>query len=292
MRRFELLEPRSVGEACRFLSEYGEGAKLLAGGTALVKLIKKRLIDPSYLVDLKGIRELAYIRWEEEGLRIGALTTLSEIEGSSVVRGQMGVLGEMVHGIGSVQIRNVGTLVGNLCFGDPASDAAPLLMVLGASLKVASLGGVREIPLEGFFKDFYETGLGEGEVVEEIGIPVLPERTGVVYLRHSVRAGFDPAVVGVGVVITIGGQDGRCEEARVVLGGVRATPFRVEGVEESLRGRVVGESLIRKVVEGALEGLEVMQDVRASADYRRQMVRLYVERGIGVAMERAKGGRA
>jgi len=122
---FEILEPRSVNEACQLLSKNGDQAKVLAGGIALVKLMEKRLFQPSYLIDIKGIKNLDFVREREERLEIGALTTLTDIENSPIVKEKLLAVAEMVHTIGSVQIRNAGTLVGNLCFANPASDPAP-----------------------------------------------------------------------------------------------------------------------------------------------------------------------
>ena len=290
MRRFELLEPELVEEACQMLSNYGEQAEVIAGGTALVKLMKKRIIHPSYLVDINGIRELHFIREGKEGLRIGALATLREVETLPLIRERFGVVAEMVHMIGSVQIRNMGTLAGNLCFADPASDPAPLLIGLGARLKIGSLRGKRELPLEQFFTDFYETTLGQDEIVEEIQIPPLPGNAGFIYLKHSIRVAFDLAVVGVAVVLVLDSRDGGCRDARIVLGGVASTPVRVKKAEELLRGEVIDDSLIVRAAKVASAGVEPIHDVRASAEYRREMIEVYVERGIQRALERARGG--
>jgi CO/xanthine dehydrogenase FAD-binding subunit len=288
MRKFELLEPNSVKEACQFLSKYKSEAKVLAGGTALVKLMKKRLVHPSYLVDVKGIKDLDYIRSDKDGLKIGALTTLSDVETSSLVRERYGVVAEMVHTIGSLQIRNVGTLAGNLCFGDPASDPAPLLIALGASLKIATLGGGKIFPLEGFFKDFYETALGQDEIVEEIQIPPLPKNSGAVYLRQTVRVGgFDPAVVGVAIALVLRNRSMVCEDARIVLGSISSTPVRLKEIENLIEGKVLEESLIIKAALASSEGVNPIQDVRASSEYRKEMIKVFVERGIRKALERA-----
>jgi len=290
MKRFELLEPNSVKEACQMVSQFGDEAKLLSGGTALVKLMKKRLIHPSYVVDLKGIEELRFIREDKEGVKIGALMTLSEVENTPSVRERLGAMAEMVHSIGSLQIRNVGTLAGNLCLADPASDPAPLLIALGASLKVASLERERILPLDGFLKDFYETALGPGEIVEEIQIPFLPKGSGAIYLKHSLRAAFDLGVVGVAVRLGLNSEGRVSPDTRVVLGGVAATPIRLKKVEALLLGKTIDSSLIEKAAGVASEGLDPIHDVRASADYRRRMAEVFVRRGIQKAWERAKGG--
>lgn len=290
MRGFELLEPRSVEEACQFLSRYGEEAKVLAGGTALVKLMKKRLVHPSYLVDMKGIPGLNHIRQDEYGLKIGALTTLSEVETSVLVQQRFRAVSEMVHTIGSVQIRNVGTLVGNLCFGDPASDPAPLLIALGATLKIGNLGEGKIFPLEGFFRDFYQTALRPDEIVEEIQIPSFPKYSGAVYLRHATRAGFDPAIVGVAVVLSLDDKKEVCQDAKIVLGGVASTPLHVKTVEDLLKGKAIADSLITKAAVDASKGIDPIQDVRASADYRREMIKVFLARAVRKALDRAKGG--
>jgi aerobic carbon-monoxide dehydrogenase medium subunit len=290
VKRFELLEPNSLDEAFRLLSEYGDEAKIYAGGTALVKLMKKRLVHPSYLVNIKGLKGLHYIREDEEGLKIGALATLREIETSPLVRQRLKVVGEMVHTIGSVQIRNVGTLAGNLCFADPASDPAPVLIALGADLKIARPEGERILPVEEFFTDFYETALSQGEILEEIQIPFLPKGSGAVYLKHTMRVAFDLAVVGVAVRLDVNAEDGVCMNSKIVLGGVASTPVRVKKAEELLKGKIINDTLITKVAMAASAEVDPIQDVRASAEYRREMIEVFVERGIQKALERAKGG--
>jgi carbon-monoxide dehydrogenase medium subunit len=290
VKRFELLEPNSLDEAFRLLSEYGDEARVYAGGTALVKLMKKRLVHPSYLVNIKGLKGLHYIREDEEGLKIGALATLREIETSPLVRQRLKVVGEMVHTIGSVQIRNVGTLAGNLCFADPASDPAPILIALGANLKIASSEGERILPVEKFFTDFYETALSQGEILEEIQIPFLPKDSGAVYLKHTMRVAFDLAVVGAAVRLDVNAKDDVCMSSKIVLGGVASTPVRVKKAEELLKGKVINDTLITKVAMAASTEVDPIQDVRASAEYRREMIEVFVERGLQKALERAKGG--
>lgn len=290
MRRFELLEPNSVEEACRLLSKHREGAKVFAGGTALVKLMKKRLIHPSYLVNIKGIKELHFIREDKGAVRIGALATLREIETSPLVRERLRVVTEMVHSIGSVQIRNVGTLTGNLCFADPASDPAPLLIALGARLKIVGPGGARVLSLEEFFTDFYETTLSGDEIVEEIQIPFLPKGSGVTYLKHTMRVAFDLAIVGVAVRLDLNLKDGICQDSKIVLGGVASAPVRTKKAEGILNGRVIDDSRITEAARAASSEVDPIHDVRASSEYRREMIEVFVERGLKQALERAKGG--
>jgi carbon-monoxide dehydrogenase medium subunit len=252
--------------------------------------MKKRLVHPSYLVNIKGLKGLHYIREDEEGLKIGALATLREIETSPLVRQRLKVVGEMVHTIGSVQIRNVGTLAGNLCFADPASDPAPILIALGANLKIASSEGERILPVEKFFTDFYETALSRYEILEEIQIPFLPKDSGAVYLKHTMRVAFDLAVVGAAVRLDVNAKDDVCMSSKIVLGGVASTPVRVKKAEELLKGKVINDTLITKVAMAASTEVDPIQDVRASAEYRREMIEVFVERGLQKALERAKGG--
>jgi aerobic carbon-monoxide dehydrogenase medium subunit len=290
VRRFELLEPNSVEEACRLLSKHGGGAKVFAGGTALVKLMKKRLIHPSYLVNLKGIKELHFIREDKDGVRIGALATLRDIETSPLVRERLRVVTEMIHTIGSVQIRNVGTLTGNLCFADPASDPAPLLIALGARLKIVGHGGARVLLLEEFFTDFYETTLSTDEILEEIKIPFLPKSSGVTYLKHTMRVAFDLAIVGVAVRLDLNLKDWVCQDSKIVLGGVASTPVRTKKAEGILKGKVIDDSRIAEAARAASSEVDPIHDVRASSEYRREMIEVFVERGLKQALERAKGG--
>ena len=287
MKNFELLEPKSVSDACQMLAHWGEEAKALSGGTALVKLMKKRLVHPSYLVDLKGIQDLRHIRADGEGLSIGALATLREIETSPVVRGNFAVISEMVRLIGSVQIRNVGTLAGNLCLADPASDPAPLLIALGAHLKVCGPAGERIIPLENFFTDFYSTALEGSEVVTEIRVPPPPRHWGVSYIKHTLRASFDLGIVGVATVLAL--EDGVCRDVRIVLGGVSTTPQQAKGPMDLLRGKRIDQASINRAAQAAYDEVDPIQDVRASSGHRREMVKIEVGRGIRRALEQVQG---
>lgn len=287
MKNFDLLEPKSASEACQMLAHYGEEAKALSGGTALVKLMKKRLVHPSYLVDLKGIRDLRYIQVDGEGLKIGALAKLREIETSPAVRGPFAAIAAMVHLIGSVQIRNVGTLAGNLCLADPAADPAPLLIALGAHIRVCGPAGERVLPLENFFTDFYSTALEGNEVVMEIQVPPPPQRSGISYIKHTLRASFDLGIVGVATVLTL--EDGICRDVRVVLGGVSTIPQRVKGPEDFLRGKTIDQAAIDRAAQAVADEVDPIQDVRASAEYRREMVRVEVGRGICRALEQVQG---
>jgi carbon-monoxide dehydrogenase medium subunit len=252
--------------------------------------MKKRLIHPSYLVNLKGIKELHFIREDKDGVRVGALATLREIETSPLVRERLRVVTEMIHTIGSVQIRNVGTLTGNLCFADPASDPAPLLIALGARLKIVGPGGARVLSLEEFFTDFYETTLSADEILEEIQIPFLPKDSGVTYLKHTMRVAFDLAIVGVAVRLGLNLKDGVCQDSKIVLGGVASTPVRTKKAEGILKGKVIDDSRIAEAARTASSEVDPIHDVRASSEYRREMIEVFVERGIQKALERAKGG--
>jgi CO/xanthine dehydrogenase FAD-binding subunit len=289
MKMFEILEPRSVEEACHLLSRHGDQAKVLAGGTALVKLMGKKLVHPSYLINIKGIKELDFVREGKEGLEIGALATLADIENSSVVKEKFLAVAEMIHTIGSVQIRNVGTLAGNLCFADPASDPAPLLIALEAKLKIADYEKERIVPSEEFFTDFYETALAQHEIVQEIWIPFLPEHSGAVYLKHMMRRAFDLAIVGVAVLLCLNSKLEICQKARIIFGGVSSTPIRATKVEALLTGKTVDDALIGRAARVASEIIDPIHDVRASAEYRKEMVGVFAKKGIEQALARAKG---
>ena len=291
MRSFEFLEPNSVEEACQMLSEHGEDAKILAGGTALVKLIKKKLIHPAYVLNLKSIDTLHFLGTDKGDLKIGALTTLREVEASPLVRKEFQPIVEMVHLIGSQQIRNVGTLAGNICLADPAADPPPLLIALEARLKLVSSKGERVVGVEDFFRGFYETALQPGEILEEIQIPSLSVNSGIVYLKHAMRAAFDIAILGVAVALHLDSRSGVCQDSKIVLGGVITKPVRALKAEDALRGKVINPSSIQEAAKATIEGLEPVTDIRGSRDYRMEMTEVFVQRGIQMAVEWARRGK-
>jgi CO/xanthine dehydrogenase FAD-binding subunit len=282
---FDYIEPKTLKGALALLSNKNKGeAKVFAGGTDLFPKLKRREVEaPGILVDLKGIPNLDYIQYDGKyGLRLGPLTTIGAVESSSVVQEKFGVLAQAAQSMASPQVRNRGTIVGNICNAVPSADSAAALLALGAKLKVVSSKGKRTVKIEDFFKGPNETILSEGEILKEIQVSPLPANSKGVYFKLSPRRAMDLAIVGVAVVVTA--EDGVCKDIRVALGAVSPTPIRVGKAEAVLRGQKFSEELIERVARISSEEIRPIDDHRASADYRRAMVKVLVSRGIKEAL--------
>ena len=280
--------PKTIDEFWAMMELYRGRCKVLAGGTDVLVRMKARTLTPRYLIDIKGIRSLAYIGHDVvEGLRVGAATTLRTIENSDLVRHSFPSLSESAHLIGSVQIRNRGTVAGNLCNASPSADMAPSLIALDASLRISKRSGDRIVSLEDFFLGPGQTVVEKDEIVTEIRVPNAHPWTGVVYRKHSVRKAMDLAIVGVAAKITIDDMDKKCIDPRIVLGAVGPRPMRAKRAEEVLSGRVVDDRLIEMASAEAASECRPISDVRSSAGYRKEMVRVFVKRAVEGAMELA-----
>jgi carbon-monoxide dehydrogenase medium subunit len=278
--RFEYLSPQTVAEACSLLSKYGKSAKVIAGGTDLLVKMKERELAPQYLVGLKGINDLDYIEYDEVGgLRIGALTSNDSVAGSVVIREKFGLLSEAAAKIGTPQIRNMGTIVGNLCNAAPSADTAPPLIALGARVKLVSSKGERTVPLEEFFTGPGETVLQTNELLTEVQVPKPIPSTRGVYLKLFPRGAVDIAAVGVAVLLILS-DDGTCSDAKIVLGAVAPTPVRANMAEAVIKGKQGKNGVIEEVAETAAEEARPISDVRCSADYRREMVKVLTRRAL------------
>ena len=278
--KFEYLRPTSLQEVLSLLAQYKGKARVLAGGTDLVPKLKRREIEPpSYLIDIKGIEGLDYIKYDEiEGLKIGALATIHAVETSPIVKERFPVLAQAAYSIGSVQVRNRGTVAGNICNAVPSADTAPALLTLQARVKLVSEKGERWVDIEEFFTGPKETILTDEEMLLEIAVPNLPLSHKGIYLKLSPRRSMDLAVVGVAVVAIP--EDGVLRDIRIALGAVAPTPIRARRAEEVLRGRNPNEELIKKAAQIAEEEARPIDDHRASAWYRKKMVNVLVKRAL------------
>lgn len=287
IKDFEYLKPESLEEACSLLSNFGEEAKIIAGGQSLLVFMKQWLLRPSYLIDIKGLADggLSYITSDKEGLKIGAVTTHREIEKSPIIQREMRVIAEMEQEVADIQIRNWGTIGGNLCHADPEGDPAPLLIALKAVLKVVSTKGERLIQVEDFFKDYFETTLQADEILSEIQIPRPSSHTGVAYLRLPFMRGERPMV---STAVSIALEDDRCTDIIIGLGGVSSTPLRAKKAEEILKGKSIEESLVEEAARVASEGCRPASDVHGSEEYKRKMVGVLFKRTAKEALRRAK----
>lgn len=283
--RFEYLEPESVEKVVSLLSKYGSEAKIIAGGTDLVVQMRDKTITPEYVIDIGCIPGLDYIDYDKKrGLRIGALTSIRALEMSAELRQRYPVISQAASQLGSVAIRNIGTIGGNLCNAAPSAETAPALIGLSATAKIVGPGGERVVALEDFFTGPGSTVLQNGELLVEIQVPLVPPNTKGVYLKHSIRSTIDLAIVNVAVVLTLESEYEVCKDIKLVLGAVAPTPMRTRKAEEILRGKKVDETLINETARVASDEVRPISDVRASAEYRKQMVEVLTRRAIREAM--------
>ncbi len=285
MRRFELAVPGSVKDCLRILAERGPEAKVIAGGTDLVPQMKIGLLHPRFVIDLSGIPELRALK-VNGGLRVGASVTARELELHPGVRSAYASLADSAALVGSVQIRNLATLGGNMCNAAPSADMAPPLLALGAEAVIAGPRGQRRVPVETFFQDVRRTVLAADELLVEFVVPAPGPRSGGSYLRHTPRRELDIAVVGVASQVWL--SDGVCRKARIALAAVAPTPVRATAAEQALEGQPLTPELIERAASLAVEAAKPISDQRGSADFRRHLVRVLTRRTLAIALERAR----
>ena len=285
LKPFEYLEPGTVEEAVEFLSKYGDKAKVLAGGTDLIILLKKREINPQYVVCIKGIPELDYIKYSQKaGLKIGALATHSAIAGSPIVRDKFELLAAACGKVGTPQVRNMGTIGGNICEGGPSQDSIPSLLVLDAKLKLISLHGERIVPIDQFFIAPFKTALQEAELLTEIQIPAPPPRSAGCYKWFTKITAVDETLVGVAVLMSPDSADNICSDIKIALCSVAPTPIRARRAEEVLRGKKIDHGLIEQAAQVAVEEASP----RSRADYRKRMTRVLVAEAINETWQKIR----
>ena len=286
MRRFELALPRSVDDCLKLLAERGPAAKMLAGGTDLLPQIKNNVLKPAWVVDLSGVRALRRLESANgKGLTIGAAVTAREIEKHPHVRAAYPSVAESGALVGSLQIRNLATIGGNLCNAAPSADTAPPLLALDAEAVIAGPKGQRRVPMASFFTGVRRTVLAPDELLLEIAVPAPGPRSGGQYLRHTPRRELDIAVVGVASQITL--TDGVCSKARIALASVAPTPVRATAAERALEGQAITPELIERAATLAVEAAKPISDQRGSADFRRHLVRVLTRRTLTTALARA-----
>lgn len=284
--KFNYLAPTTLDEALSLLSEYKGRAKVIAGGTDLVPKLKRREIRaPEYVIDLKGIPRLDKINYDASGLSFGALVTIGMVETSAKIRQKFAILAQAAQSMASPQVRNRGTIAGNICNAVPSADSAPPLLTLGARLKIVSGKGERTVNIEDFFTGPGQTALDEDEILREIQIADMPPNGKGVYLKLTPRRAMDLAIVGVAAVVVL--EDSVSKDIRIALGAVAPTPIRAKKAEAILKGQRFDEALIEKAAKTAAAEARPIDDHRASAEYRRDMVEVLVKRTI----KQAIGGR-
>lgn len=287
---FEYHVARSLDEALHLLDQHGDEAKVLAGGHSLLPLMKLRLAAPRYVVDIGRIPHLDYIRAENGKLAIGALATHAAIEASALLRAKCPLLAETAAEIADVQVRNRGTIGGSLAHADPAADYPAAILALDAEIVAASAAGTRTLAATEFFVDLLTTQLRPGEIVTEVRVPANGARTGTAYAKlHQPASGF--AVVGVAARVTLSAK-GLIEAAAIGVTGVAAKAYRASAVEKVLIGKSPSEKLLAEAVRSAAKGVDVLSDLHASRDYRREMAAVFARRALDKAIARAGGKKA
>jgi CO/xanthine dehydrogenase FAD-binding subunit len=287
VRRFELSLPDTLA-ACQAALADGPGVKLVAGGTDLLPQMKNGVVSARRVVDLSQLPELKVIeRLGDGGLRVGAGVSARAIELAPQVRDGFVGLAESAGVVGSLQIRHLATLGGNLANAAPSADMAPPLLALNAELVIIGPRGQRRVPAADFFTGVRQTVLAADEVLVEIVIPATGAGSGGTYVRHTPRRELDIAVVGVASQLTI--ADGRCVMARIALGAVAPTPLRARQAEARLEGEAVTPALIDEAAGLAVEAARPISDQRGSAEFRRHLVRVLTRRTLTTALERASG---
>ena len=286
IKDFEYFAPKTLKEALALLDKYQDDCKVICGGQSLLVLMRQGLVAPPYMIDIKGIAELSYIKDDKDGLKIGATTTHRAIEKSPVVKKKYPVLAKMETRLASIQTRNWGTIGGNVCHGDPAGDPLPVLIALGATLTMTGSKGKRSMPAENFCLDYFETALEPGELLTEIALPVVPPNTGTAYTKFNVIES-DLATVGVAVSVTLGAGDS-CQDIRIALGASAPTPIRPKKAEAILKGKKITDALLAQAGETASTEADPISDIYASEEYRRELIKVLVPRLTREAMANAK----
>ncbi len=288
IRNFNYRRASSIEEALSLLEKHKEDYKIICGGQSLLILMRQGLVAPENLIDIKSVEELDYIEYHpKSGLKIGAATTHRKIEKSPVIKKHFPVLAAMEKNLASIQTRNWGTIGGNLAHGDPAGDPAPILIASNATVRMASAEKERILPLEDFFVDIFETALEEGELLIEVQIPVLPQKTSLAYQKFNIIKNHQ-GIVSAAVSITMDEDGERCKGARIVLGAAAAIPLRAKQAERLFIGEKFDTKLLERVGKKASEECDPVSDIHATETYRRILVKTLTKRVAKKAWEQAK----
>jgi len=274
---FDLVEPDTLAAALDALARLDGEARLVAGGTALVPMIRLGLVKPDRVISLHRLPELAEVRRDGGTLQLGAMARLADIDTAPTVREGWPLLAEAARRVATPAIRVSGTIGGNLCYAEAASDPAPALLCLEAEVRVAGAAGGRTVPVVDFFRGFYETALAPGEIVTAIRVPATPAGARSGYVKFTSRSAEDRPLVGVAALV-VRDSSGRWDDVRIGLGGVAPTPIRAPRAEAVLRGEAPGDATLRAAAEAAAREAEPLSDLMGSADYRREMIRVWVRR--------------
>jgi carbon-monoxide dehydrogenase medium subunit len=287
--RFTYFQPETLSNLESLLIKHQGKAKVLAGGTDLMVQMKAGLLAPAVLVDIGNLKDLQGISNEEgKGITILAGTKIAAIEHSPLIKEKLPALVESAALIGSSQVRAMASLGGNSCNASPSAETPPILIALGTEAIVGSAGSVRKIPLENFFLAYRHVDLNPGEYLKAFFIPDQPSNAGSAYLCRMLRRAMEIDIVNVGVRLLLDKKE-KCQEARIALGAVAPVPVRARKAEAVLVGKALTEKAFRQAGEAAAGESTPIDDIRASAEYRREMVEVLVRRALQQAAARIKG---
>jgi carbon-monoxide dehydrogenase medium subunit len=285
---FEYHSPASLAEATALLARLGDDAKILSGGQSLIPLMKLRLATPRHVVDIGGLDGLAYVREANGALAIGALTREADLEEAEIVRRRYPLLHDTCAVIADPLVRNLATVGGNLAHADPANDHPATMLALGAEVVAQGPHGERRIPVASFFTGPFETALRAGEILTEVRVPAPPARSGGAYLKMERKVG-DFAAAAVAVQLTFGPGE-VCAQVGIGLTNVGLTPIKATEAEAALRGAPLDETAITRAAQRAAAAARPTDDLRGSAEYKRDLVRVLTGRALRKAAERARVG--
>jgi len=273
------LQPKSIDEAISLLESHGDSAKYIAGGTDVIVKVKEKKITPQYLVSLRRLMELSYIQRDNEGiLRIGALTTHRMLESSPLIKKHYPAIHDAVKNIGSIQVRNVATIGGNICNAVPSADGIIPLLTLGTHLTLVGPKGKRSLPLKSFFLGPGQTLMTHGEILTEFFIPPLLPRTSGAYIKHTRREAMELPILGVGMGLSLDENKKTCAKVRIALGVAAPTPIRAVLAEEYLTGKEVNEQTLAETGKKAAQETKMRDSIRGQAWYRKEMVSVLINR--------------
>lgn len=281
--QFEYLKPGTIDEALKLLQQHKGEAKIIAGGTDLMLQMRNKTLSPKYVIDITGISQLKTISPQNgEGLSIGPLTTMSELEESRVINQKFPVLCQAAANLGSVAIRNVATVGGNICNSLPSAETAQALLALGAQVRIVGSGKPdKVIDLEQFFTGAGKNVLQPDELISEILIPAPDAGTRSIYFKHVPRGSIDLAIVNLAVVMSADPKTHLCHDIKIAMGAVGATPIRAKKTETVLKNKTIDDALIEKAAEIAYEEANPRAgSIRGSVKYKKAMIRVLVKRAL------------
>lgn len=277
--RFEYLAPKSIEEATSMLKEHKAEARIMAGGTIVIHNMKERVAVRKYLIGLKAIPSLDFITFDEAGgLRIGCMASLQSVADSPVVKERFENLGVACVKLGTRQIRNMGTLAGNVCCRFPTAEAVPALVALEAEAKITTASGDNTVAVEDLYKELKGT-----ELVTEIRVPTPPSGAKGSYQKYTIREGMDYATVCAAVQMTL--TNGSCQDIRIVVGGATLPSMRSKRAEKMIRGQSLTDSVVEKAAQAASEDAKTASDIYFSAEYKKELLNGMVRRAIKEALK-------